>query len=332
MSHNLSIVDGVVEAAYGSATPAWHGLGKVVSGLMTADEVLENAHLSWDVELTPLLTNTGIDIPANFAVVRSDRQNSDGVLGVVGDKYTPLQNRDAFGFFDGLIDRGEAVYDAAGALDNGKKVWMLAKLPETLTVGGNDPVQPYILLANSHDGNSSFVAKLVNIRVVCANTLSAALRAGGDCVKVRHCASIEEKMREAARVLGLARKQAAAEIEAFRYMAGVQFDSTMLAYFLCSVLPASGKGKGKITAMRETVQGLFEGKAQGADIAGKTAWGAYNAVTEYVDHVKNYRGDKLQSVWFGRGADLSRKAFKVASTIETVDADTMNKVIAEQSA
>jgi len=187
--------------AYFGDTP-WHSLGVKLDHPATAEEAIISSGLDWQVRKEPLFLAAyagsmavGQIIEDHYATIRSTDR---AVLGVVGDRYQPLQNREAFGFFDYVVGQGAAVYHTAGSLSGGRRIWLLAKLPETIKVRGNDIVDQYLLLSNGHDGSTAVQIKLTPIRVVCNNTLSLALRDGHKVYSVRHTASVAEKIREVA--------------------------------------------------------------------------------------------------------------------------------------
>jgi phage/plasmid-like protein (TIGR03299 family) len=164
---------------YVGAEP-WHGLGQKLDGPATSVEAIQAAHLDWDVIKVPLFTKQRgryRDIPNRFGVVRADKSSKGdtAVLGIVGASYKPFQNRQAFAWFDGIVGEGKAIYHTAGALGEGERVWILAKLPGEIRVLGDDVVNKFLLLSNSHDGESSIQVKFTPIRVVCNNTLTMAL-------------------------------------------------------------------------------------------------------------------------------------------------------------
>ncbi len=186
----------------------WHRQGTVVDGVKTAAEAIQLAELDWEVELWPLEA-VNSDLPRlslqnNYGVVRRRRSGTvDSLDATVKGKYVPLQNVDAFGFFDTLVDSGEAKYETAGALDHGRKVWLLAKIPAGINIGGVDPVDLYGLLTNSHDGGSSVTVAVTPIRVVCTNTLNLAMRRAQRQWKVRHVATATRRILEAREALEL---------------------------------------------------------------------------------------------------------------------------------
>lgn len=172
----------------------WHGLGVQVPWLMTTEEALLAANLDWQVSKIPLLSSYDLStVSGHYLTVRSDTMAQ---LGVVRTRYQPVSNREAFEFFDIALGTGQGQIDTAGALGRGERVWMMAKMPETMEVVPGDPVERYLLVSTSHDGSNARAVVFTNIRVVCANTLNAALRYCSNKVSIRHTTNIEAKMSE----------------------------------------------------------------------------------------------------------------------------------------
>ena len=174
MAHGITETDGMM---YTGEAP-WHRLGTKVEGAATAEEAIVAAGLDWNVVSKSVYTRNiagGFEeVPNKIAVVRED---TGLVLGVFGDGYQIAQNRGCFGMMNQVTMTDEAVYHTAGSIHGGKRIWMLVKLAEDIKVIPGDTIQPYILLTNSHDGSSALRIVLTPIRVVCANTLTVALRA-----------------------------------------------------------------------------------------------------------------------------------------------------------
>ena len=171
MAHNLAATNGRSALAYFGETP-WHGLGTKLDEPATAAEAIAAAGLDYEVGLKPVITTDGIPVPQRKAVVRSD---TDDVIGVVGNNYVPIQNRQCFGFLDAVVAEGRLLYHTAGALGQGERVWLLAKLPSEIRVKNSDDlVNKFLLLSNTHDGSSALRVFFTPIRVVCQNTLNLA--------------------------------------------------------------------------------------------------------------------------------------------------------------
>ena len=185
----------------GRETP-WHGLGRQLDNPPTSADAIVAAGLDWEVEQKAIsIMGTDIEIPDTYANVRS---SDNTVLGVVGNRYQIVQNKEAFEFTDSLIGEG-CVYETAGSLRNGKQIWLLARLPESIQIAG-DEVLPYLVFTNTHDGSGAIKVCASPIRVVCNNTLNLALKNAKRTWSARHTGSIEYKLQEASETLNLANK------------------------------------------------------------------------------------------------------------------------------
>ena len=149
------------------------------------------------------------------------------MLGVASHEYTPLQNHQAFQFFDPIVGRDAAIYHTAGVLGNGERVWILAKLPGEIRVAGDDISEKYLLLSNSHDGKSSVTIKFTPVRVVCQNALSLALD-DGSAWRVSHHSDIHRKLKQAHEMLGLINDRYADMEQSFQAMSRVKLNCQRL--------------------------------------------------------------------------------------------------------
>ena len=189
MPAGITETDGM---AYVGRVP-WHALGTKVEGdAMTAKEAIEAANMDWEVKLQPIYVQTPqLTIPEHRAAVRQDTQT---VLGIVGNRYHVIQNTEAFSAFDAIVGAGDAIYQTVGTLWGGKKMWILAKLTAgRYTLDNGDALESYILLDNSHDGTTALRMRLTQVRVVCSNTLSMATGKRASFY-ARHTAGINSKI------------------------------------------------------------------------------------------------------------------------------------------
>ena len=325
MAHDLATTNGRTAMAYFGELP-WHRLGTRLGAPATAKEVIAAAGLDYGVELVPLTTMFGEPVSTRKAVVREDSRQ---VLGVVGNNYVPIQNRECFNFLDSVVADGDLRYHTAGALGKGERIWLLAKLPATTRVKNSDDVtEQYLLLSNSHDGTSALRVYFTPIRVVCANTLAAADRRSlGQGISVLHKGDLTAKVTQAREVLGIAHRffddfGHQAEVLASHYPSVDQ----LTGYFK-SLYPDPPEGERTRTQnIRQTLHRLFEeGKGHALASIRHTTWAALNAVTEYVDHHRPTRGRttdqraqrRLQSQWFGSGARLKARAWRLALEMTT---------------
>ena len=298
----------------GVAPSPWHNLGTELDDPATSMEAVEAAGLNYTVIKKPLRKTSELNAPSDasdlWATVRTD---TGDVLGIVGDSYEPIQNKEAFAFFDNLIGADEAIYETAGSLGRGERIWILARLPGFIKVHGNDIVNKYLLLSNSHDGSSLVRVKLTPIRVVCNNTLTAALQGAGE-VHIRHTADASENMKQALSLLGLANHLYEQLDVIFNRMALTKIDNRQLHDYIQGLVPDDEPESDnvKFRGIREAFVELYE-SGQGADLSRGTLWGAFNCVTEYTDHkMEGNPADRLESIWFGRGEQLKLKAFQLA--------------------
>lgn len=308
-----------VESIYNASVQTWQSSRNGSVHPATAAEVMEAAGLTWKVELVPAYAE-GQPIPGTRAVVRSDRREP---IAVVGKRYAPVQNTDAFAFFDDLVGAGKAVYETAGALDRGRRIWLQARLPEDVWVTDQDNVGKYLTLTNSHDGGGALRALFTPKRIVCKNTFLAALReAGKTGISIRHVGDVLGRAKEAERLLGISIKyfdtfgeqaQAFAHREMLKHAAARYFEE---------LVPDPKDGDpARAGKTRETLERLFEaGKGNALPGVRGTLWGALNAVIEYVDHERPTRlheGDsaaekRFESALFGSGAQLKERAWSLA--------------------
>ena len=315
MSHELNFKEGRASMFYVSEAP-WHNLGTKLDKPATAAQAIKAAQLDYMVAKKPLRAvirgRQQADVPDHFATVRMD---TDTVLGVVGSRYQIIQNKDAFQFFDALVGEGEAMYETAGVLGNGERIWILARLPGYIKVRGQDIVNKYLLLTNSHDGSSLVRARLTPIRVVCSNTLSIALQGSEEEVRIRHTPSAVENLRQAHELLGLTNQLYDQLAGIFQKMSLKKISDKQLMDYVQTLVPDNEDAQFKTRSenIRNKILELHEAGVN-SHLSRGTVWGMYNAVTEYSDHLvhANAPMKRLNSVWFGNGSRFKEKAFELA--------------------
>lgn len=316
MAHNLNIQADQAAMMYVGKTP-WHGLGTKLEQPATAAEAIQAAKLDWQVtkKLRYPWKQEG------YAVVRED---SNCVLGWAGRNYTPLQNREAFGFFDLIAGSGAAIYHTAGALGKGERVWIMAKLPSNIRVAGDDIAQKFLLLSNSHDGKSSVEIKLTPVRVVCQNTLTLALSLGST-LQIPHSKNVAQQMFETAMLFREIELRFADMEKVFKAMAARQLGTKDLQAYLQQVFPDPqpqnddeqyGRLMGQARLDRLSSEYLFEeGLGNNRRPVWGTLWAAFNGVTEYIDH-RRYQNlpleDRWVQLWFGMGYSAKNRAYQTA--------------------
>jgi phage/plasmid-like protein (TIGR03299 family) len=293
--------------------PAWHGLGVVLKDPPSIEDAIVAAGLDWNVRLAPLaLAEDGRKVTHRATVRESDGK----ILGVVGPSWHPLQNREAFAWFQPMIDSGECAIEAAGSLRGGCKIWILASIKgQTADVVGEDAIRQFVLLAHGHDGSLAIRSGFTAVRVVCANTLSGALSdASSKLVKITHGKHAVKALEKVRGVMDVARAEFSATTEQLRELARAKCSDERLTAYVREVF-APGQAENPKAAARilPKVLPLFEA-GRGAELPGVrgTMWGAFNAVTEFVTHERGRSKDRrVEQAWFGEGAKLADRALSV---------------------
>ncbi len=343
MAHNLNYNSRTGNYSFFSVKEkAWHGLGKIVEDYPTSEEAIKHAGLNYEVEKSPLFTkgsgivqiadgivmqDSDLEVPNYFANIRTD---NNAVLGVVGKDYQIVQNREAFSFFDAIVGGGDGIlYETAGALGNGERIFITAKLPDYIRVGNDDVVEKYIFLTTSHDGSGSITAAFTPIRIVCQNTLNASLRNMSNVVRIRHTSGAKQRLEDAHKVMGLANQYSSQLDGIFNQWAKVKVNDRevkkLIQLALCpnkETLKHLQKGNEDeiSTVFKNTVEDAFSyammSDTQQMETTKGTLFGAYNAVTGYYQNIRSYKDDeaKLQSIIMGGTAQLkAQKAFELCT-------------------
>ena len=237
------------ESGFMTRTPAWHGLGIVVEDAPTSEDAIRLAGLDWEVLQQKVYTEDGLRINGSFANVRSSDMKP---LGVVGSRYKIVQNVDAFKFTDALLGEG-VKYETAGSLNDGKTVWMLAKLPNKYEILG-DKVDPYIVFTNTHDGSGAVKVAMTPVRVVCQNTLNMALNSAKRTWSARHLGSIENKMNEALETLQFANEYMQAVNNTFEDLYKIKLSDFEVRSLINKIVPVNDDMGKSQKEKQETIQ------------------------------------------------------------------------------
>lgn len=320
MAHELTKENNKASMMYYGETP-WHQLGTRLQKPATSEEAIIQAGLDWEVVKKPVYVKLDkrFQVKDTFAMVRKDKwqRNECDILGVVGKNYTPVQNKDAFNFFDSIVGDKKAIFHTAGSLSGGKIIWLLAKLPGYIRVINNDISEKYLLLSNSHDGSSMVQIKFTPIRVVCMNTLTVALNKG-ETLRVKHCKDVKDKLMQASELLGIVNEKYDVIERSFKNMAKVHLNEKKLNEYIKTVFPdpIDELQYATVDNNREMVRDLFE-NGLGNNLPGVkgSLWAGYNAITELIDHkiTKQNNDMRTKSIWFGNGYNVKQKAFDVAN-------------------
>lgn len=355
MAHNLDFNERTGRYSFFSVQEkAWHGLGQIVTDYPTSAEAIKQAGLDYEVIKSPLYTNASniidpsdnleivnneVNVPNYFATIRTD---NNAVLGVVGKEYHIVQNREAFSFFDAIVGGTDGIlYETAGALGNGERIFITAKLPDYIRVGnGDDITEKYIFLTTSHDGSGSITAAFTPVRIVCQNTLNASLRNMSNVVRIRHTSGAKQRLENAHKVMGLANEFSNQLEDIFNNWAKVKVADNevkkMIQFALCPNKETlqhlkAGNDDELSTVFKNTVEDAFAyamtSDSQQMNTTKGTLFGAYNAVTGYYQNVRSYKDSeaKLQSIILGGTAQLkSQKAFEICTNFQKLGMNCFN--------
>lgn len=304
----------VEQMMFVGATP-WHGLGNKVEADIGISEAIDVAGLNWSVGLKDLVTTDGQPVNAR-ATYRKDTNN---VLGVVGPRYTPLQNQDAFDWFQPFLDAGECQLHTAGSLHDGEKIWVLAQLNrENSEIVKDDEVTKFILLSNSHNGTTSIRVGYTPIRVVCANTLAFAhAKNVSKLIRVRHTRSSKTHLDNLRDMMNNVNAEFEATADQFRFLASKTFNQADINRYVKTLLGVDKTPEEDIkTRTRNILDDILariEGPKQSATNVRGTWWAAYNGYNEYLNYAKGRTNDnRIDSLWFGQGFNDNVKAFDLA--------------------
>lgn len=316
MAHLIDFTKQRPAIAYVGNVP-WHGLGQQVNHDLPLKDWIVAAGLNYEVEKKQLFTRhpdisgAYLEIPSRRALVRDD---TDGVLAVVSDRYQPVQPREVVFFFERLVNELGFRLDVAGALSDGKRVWALAKTNRGIGLTNDDVMETYLLLATSYDGQLATTARYTSVRVVCNNTLELAYGGGSRVVSVPHSTEFKAATVHTELNLLQAEEQFGNDLDLFATKA---ISRRQAIDFLVELLnPGAGEdGEIKVTPTLKTLTQLLD-TAPGHDTraARGTVWGTLNTVTYFCDHVRRARNDgtRLNSSWFGESERLKKRAYDLA--------------------
>ena len=291
-----------VETMFYTRTAPWHGLGTRVLEAPTSSAALSLAGLDWKVVQKPVFTADGLFISGFKANVR-DRDSQ--VLGVVSDRYKVVQNEDAFAFTDELLGEG-VTYETAGSLQNGRRTWILAKLPQRYIIRG-DEIDPYLVFMNSHDGTGAIKAAMTPVRVVCQNTLNLALSTARRSWSTIHTGDIHGKLQDARNTLLYADRYMAALGKTIEELSLQKLSDRQVLEYIDALFPlpevASEVRKRNLGKLMEDLK-LRYFEAPDLQHVGQNAYGFVNAVSDFATHARPLRErSSYRESLFGRTVD-----------------------------
>lgn len=333
MAHNLNFNSNTGKHSFFSVKEkAWHNLGQLVEESPTSEEAINLAGLNYNVERMPIyasLQTTFEKVQAFYATIRTD---TNQILGIVGDKYEIVQNREAFTFFDEIVQSGKVKYETAGALGKGERIFITVKMPDCLRISRNDIIEKYIFLTTSHDGSGAIMAAFTPVRIVCNNTLNMALKNHSNAVYIRHTANASEKLKQAARIMHISENTGQILEQMFKLWTKVSVnDNEAKKLIALAMAPnkevfeaiASNNQNFEFSTHFESICGdvwkyAQEAPSQQLETTKGTIFGVYNSITGFYQNMANYKNDthKLNSIMFGTALERTKKAFEICQTAQ----------------
>lgn len=279
-----------VETMFFVREKPWHGLGVRVESALSSMEALIAAGLNWNVLQQEIYTQDGFKIPGYLANVRdSDRK----VLGVVGERYQIVQNREAFAFTDELLGKGVR-YETAGSLKEGKRIWILARLPKAYRLA-EDKVLPYLVFSNTHDGSGAIKVAMTPIRVVCNNTLNLALETASRVWTAKHTGDMSAKMEDARMTLFMAEHYMEELMKESDRLSRKKVSDAEVREYIKMLLPipadATEVTEQNIIRLRNDMEKRYFYAPDLKDV-GKNSYRFINAVSDFATHAQPTRKTK----------------------------------------
>ncbi|MEN6624025.1 MAG: DUF932 domain-containing protein [Smithella sp.] len=313
MAHEIEFVNGVAQMAYTGAVP-WHGLGKEVPADLTPEQMLEAAGLNWEVQKFPtfaILDENDPDSVIETGQSALIRTKDKKLLDVVSDDWNPVQNAEAFDFFNEFVMAGDMEMHTAGSLKGGQIVWGLAKIKESFELFQGDLIDSYLLFSNFHKYGFSTDVRFTPIRVVCNNTLTLSLS-----TKVERMAKISHRKQFVASdvkdMLGIATDKLQKYKEMAQFLGSKKAKTESIVEYFERIFPLANATEGKRSKNANIALGIIDTQP-GSEYAQGSWWQPFNAVTFMTDHVLGRTADtRMQSAWYGYNKGLKTKALELA--------------------
>ena len=312
MAHMIEMVNGKAQMAYSGAVP-WHGLGVSVPADLTPEQMLDAAGINWEVEKIPAYAKVG---GKNVKIGQSAlvRQSDNSILDVVSDDWNPVQNAEAFEFFNEFVMAGDMEMHTAGSLRDGQIIWGLAKVKESFELFKGDKIDSYLLFSNFHKYGFSTDVRFTPIRVVCNNTLTLSLNSKVErMVKISHRKQFNpENVKD---MLGIATEKLAKYKDMAAFLGSKKAKEENIVEYFKRVFPVSGANDKKQKDMSKNAQLAHDilHTQPGAEFAEGSWWQPFNAVTFVTDHLAGRSTDtRLTSAWYGYHKGIKTKALELA--------------------
>lgn len=310
MAHMIETFADGSASFFSNRQPAWHSLGTVTENALDANSALELAGMNWEVEQMPVLVDykgTTVTVKDRVANVRKHpKKDSIDVLGIVGDGYEVVQNSEAFQILNDIADESGAIFETAGSLKGGKRVFVSMQLPQHLQFQNGDTSNLYLLATNSHDGKSACQIAVTPVRVVCQNTLTMGIRSARSSFSIRHTKNASRRIEEARSALGLTFTYVDAfQMEVDRLISE-EMTKKQFEVLVSEVFPLTNPDNALAVKNDEvrkaTLLDLWNAPTQ--ENSKNTKWAAFNSVVEYLD-------------WYQPASSDARRAERVLASHTT---------------
>ena len=313
MAHMLEQANDMMYVDPTGNNAPWHHLGTRLIEAPNTEQALKTSHMDWQVNMRPLFNEFG-DQSTHRETFRADNGK---VLGVVGPNYVPLQNTEAFSFFDPLIQDGTLQYETAGILQGGKKVWILARTASKETeVAKDDVVRNYVLLSNSHDGTMAIRVGFVGIRVVCWNTLSMAIESeDSKLIRIRHTTNSARVIEEIRKIMVVSESAFQTTIKNYKKLTKCQVSLADIKQYVTVVfgLKEESERKREPESLTKIIDLFEHGRGNDLPSIKGSAWALYNASAEYAQYFQGRTEEsRLNNIWFGQGFSRNKVALQTA--------------------
>ena len=310
MAHEIEMIDDKAQMAYVGAVP-WHGLGVKVPADLTPEQMLDAAGLNWTVEKIPAYAKID-DKQVKIGKSALVRNRDSKILDVVSDDWNPVQNAEAFDFFNEFVAAGDMEMHTAGSLKDGQIVWGLAKVKESFELFKGDRIDSYLLFSNFHKYGFSTDVRFTPIRVVCNNTLTLSLNSSVErMAKISHRKVFKpESVKE---MLGIATDKLTKYKEMASFLGSKKAKDEDIVEYFTRIFPVSGAAKEKqVSKSAEMAMSVLHTQP-GHEYAEGSWWPVYNSITYLTDHLAGRSADtRLTSAWYGYNKNLKLKALEVA--------------------
>ena len=301
--------------AYAGEVP-WHGLGVQVRNDLTPEQMMKKAGLDWSVEKEDMYISSGQKVSGKKALIRS---SDEKILDIIGNDWNPVQNIDAFHFFNDYVMAGDMDMETAGSLKGGKNVFALAKVKESFSINGDDQVDNYLLFSNPHEYGKAIDIRMTPVRVVCKNTLTFSLQSSSkNFVKLNHRSVFDPDLVK--QQMGLASEKFSEYKEMAEFLSSRRFNAETLVNYYNDVFPHTYSKDKEVKAVEDLTKNAKSAMdvlytQPGANYAEGSWWQALNSVTYLTDHKMGRSSDsRMQSAWFGQ--NQARKVRAVNKAVE----------------